>query len=140
MALIVTTLAAALQLGDGTAAPEEPMLGVLTRLLAVGGAIVDQRTGAPDDLPEAIRDEAIVRVGAAAHKAYIDSIRFSPALSEMDRWGFDEVRGRVASLRKERSGSGSMLVNCLAISCCPRLCSTAGSRSTCGKTRCPPRA
>ena len=38
-----------------------------------------------------LRTSRSLRQGAAAHRAYVDSIRFSPALSEMDRWGFNEV-------------------------------------------------
>ena len=58
MAVTVTQLAAALRLGDGSTAPVEPQLGVLTRLLGVSAEFVEET--APD-APEVVKDEATVR-------------------------------------------------------------------------------
>ena len=59
MALTVTSLAAALRIGDGIGAPEEPQLGILTRLLNVGNSIVEARAAtAPSD----VKDEAVIRL------------------------------------------------------------------------------
>ena len=57
MAVTLTELAAALRLGDGIHAPAEPVHVILTRLMAVGAALVDEAAPAA---PTAIRDEAIV--------------------------------------------------------------------------------
>ena len=58
MAVTVIQLAAALRLGDGVAAPAEPLLSILTRLSGVADATVDLL--APD-APTAVKDEAVVR-------------------------------------------------------------------------------
>ena len=59
MVVTLTELAAELRLGDGVTSPAEPVAGILTRLLAVSEAFVDQ---AAPDCPEAIRDEVLVRM------------------------------------------------------------------------------
>ena len=66
MALTVTSLAAALRAGDGTAAPAEPFAGILARLLEVGTAMVEKL--APD-APEAVADEAVVRFAGYLYDA-----------------------------------------------------------------------
>ena len=58
MAVNATQLAAALRLGDGVTAPDEPLLSILTRLLGVGDATVALL--APD-APDVVKDEATVR-------------------------------------------------------------------------------
>lgn len=66
MALTVTTLAGAMRLGDGTTAPVEPTLFILTRLLSAAGEIIDKHVD-PDDVPEDVRDEAIIRLAAYSY-------------------------------------------------------------------------
>ena len=66
MALTLISLAAELRLGDGINAPAQPVHGILTRLLAVSEAFVDQ---AAPDCPEAIRDEVLVRMAAYLYDA-----------------------------------------------------------------------
>lgn len=59
MALTITQLAAAVRLGDGSSAPVEPVLSILTRLDGVSDAFLDlYASGAPST----IRDEAKVRL------------------------------------------------------------------------------
>ena len=58
MAVTLVQLAAALRLGDGVTAPEEPELSILTRLQEVADATVALR--APD-APAAVKDEAAIR-------------------------------------------------------------------------------
>ena len=61
MAVTVTQLAAALRVGDGTTAPQEPILSTLTRLLGVGSELVQRYA---EDAPDSIKDEATIRVAA----------------------------------------------------------------------------
>ena len=58
MAITVAQLAAALRIGDGTTAPEEPINGILTRLMGVADAHI--KLLGPD-APNHIKDEATVR-------------------------------------------------------------------------------
>ena len=58
MAVTVTQLSAAIRVGDGTTAPEEPLASILTRLLGVASAFVSLTAS---EAPEAVRDEATVR-------------------------------------------------------------------------------
>ena len=60
MALTVAQLAAALRVGDGTAAPAEPIGGILQRQLAAAVALIDKRTR---DVPEDVKDEATMTPG-----------------------------------------------------------------------------
>ena len=62
MALTVTQLAAALRLGDGVAAPPEPLLSVLTRQLATATALIDARLGSDSGAPESLLEEAAIRI------------------------------------------------------------------------------
>ncbi len=66
MAITLIQLAAALRLGDGETAPVEPVAGLLSRLLEVSQAFV--AIAAPD-APEAIKDEAAVRMTATLYDA-----------------------------------------------------------------------
>ena len=66
MAVNVTQLAAALRLGDGVTAPEEPLLSILTRSLGVADATVALL--APD-APTAVKDEATVRYAGYLYDA-----------------------------------------------------------------------
>ena len=61
MALSIAQLAAALRLGDGVSAPDEPIAGILTRLLAVGNGIAERL--APD-APEQTKDAAVIQFTA----------------------------------------------------------------------------
>ena len=61
VAVTLIQLAAALRLGDGVTAPTEPVAGILSRLLDVSQAFV--AIAAPD-APEAIADEATIRMSA----------------------------------------------------------------------------
>ena len=61
MALNLAQLAAALRLGDGVSAPDEPIAGILTRLLAVGNGIAERL--APD-APEQTKDAAVIQFTA----------------------------------------------------------------------------
>ena len=91
MAVDVEKLSAALRIGDGTTATAEPTLSILTRLLGVAAAFVDQR--APG-APEAIKDEATVRMSAYLYDqpaagvagSYSDSWRNSGAAALVARW------------------------------------------------------
>ena len=59
MAVTLIELAAALRLGNGVAPVEEPVRGILTRLLGVSTALVEK---AAPDAPTLVRDEATIRV------------------------------------------------------------------------------
>lgn len=91
MAVTVRALAAELRISDGTADPPEPHLSILTRLLGVADAMVDQI--APD-APDAIKDEARVRFAgylfdqpsAARGDFYSNGWRNSGAASLVARW------------------------------------------------------
>lgn len=62
MALTVPQLAAAMRLGgDGSEALEEPLNGIVTRLLAVGNAWTAKKA---DEAPEDVKDEAVIRMAA----------------------------------------------------------------------------
>ena len=58
MAVTLTELGAALRITDGTAAPVEPQLGILTRQLGAAEAYID---AIAPDAPDAVKDEAVVR-------------------------------------------------------------------------------
>ena len=66
MAVTLIQLAAALRLGDGEIAPTEPVAGIISRLLGVSQAFV--ALAAPD-APEAIADEATIRMTAYLYDA-----------------------------------------------------------------------
>ena len=91
MAVDLIQLAAALRLGDGEIAPTEPVAGLLSRLLGVSQAFV--AIAAPD-APEAIADEATIRMTAtlydsptaAAGDRYASSWRNSGAEHLVSRW------------------------------------------------------
>ena len=72
MALTVTDLAAALRIGDGATAPEEPIHGVLVRLLEVADAFITERAA---DAPEAVQDEARIRFAAYLYDAPFAGLR-----------------------------------------------------------------
>ena len=91
MAVDLIQLAAALRLGDGEIAPTEPVAGLLSRLLGVSQAFV--AVAAPD-APEAIADEATIRMTAylydaptaAAGDRYAAAWRNSGAEALVSRW------------------------------------------------------
>ena len=91
MAVDVTQLAASLRLTDGTAAPTEPILSILTRLLGVSEAFVELRASGA---PQATKDEAVIsmssylydRPKAAAETRYADAWRFSGAAFIVAPW------------------------------------------------------
>ena len=87
MAVTVTQLAAALRLGDGVNAPEEPQLGILTRLSGVALATVE--LFAPD-APEAIKDEAVIR-----YAGYLYDV---PSAASGDRYAAAWVNSGAGSL------------------------------------------
>ena len=66
MALSVIELAGALRVGDGAAAPPEPQLSVLTRLLSACTATVDKRAPAA---PADVRNEAVIRMAGYLYDA-----------------------------------------------------------------------
>ena len=77
MALTLTQLAAELRLGDGVAVPEEPVLGILTRVKAAAEALVEKQSpSAPAD----IKDEATIRVAGYLYD--------QPTAAEGDRFAF----------------------------------------------------
>lgn len=91
MAVTVPELAAALRLTDGSAAPAEPLNGILTRLAGVSDALVTEY--APD-APEVVRDQAAVQLAAylfdqpnaGAGMRYSTAFRSSGAASLLTRW------------------------------------------------------
>lgn len=91
MAVTVTQLSAALRVGDGVTAPAEPQLSVLTRLLGVATATVSR---VAPDAPEAVRDEAAIRMAAYLYDQpptvqgdrYANAWRNSGAASLVARW------------------------------------------------------
>lgn len=91
MALDLTGLAAALRLGDGTTAPTEPTLGILTRLDGVADAFIEQYGSSA---PEAVRDEAKVRFAgylydmptAGRRESYASAWRNSGAAALVFPW------------------------------------------------------
>ena len=91
MAVDLIQLAAHLRLGDGENAPTEPVAGLLSRLLEVSQAFV--AIAAPD-APEAIADEATMRMTAYLYDAptaasgdrYAAAWRNSGAEALVSRW------------------------------------------------------
>ena len=91
MALTVTSLASAMRLGDGVAAPTEPLTGILTRLL---GAVVAHVELVAPDAPADIKDEAAIRFASYLYDAapassgggYAAAWRNSGAESLTSRW------------------------------------------------------
>ena len=91
MAIDLTQLAAALRLGDGVTAPTEPVAGLLSRLLLVSQDFVAR---AAPDAPEAIADEAAIRMTAYLYDAptaasgdrYAAAWRNSGAEALVSRW------------------------------------------------------
>ena len=97
MAVTLAQLAAALRLGDGVAAPTEPVLGILTRLNAAAEALVEkQAPSAPAD----IKDEAIIRVAGYLYDM--------PTAAQGDRYAFawrsSGAAGLVAPWTSKRVG------------------------------------
>ena len=91
MAVDLTQLAAALRLGDGENPPAEPVAGIIARLLGVSQAFV--QIAAPE-APEAIADEATIRMTATLYDAptapagdrYAAAWRNSGAEALVSRW------------------------------------------------------
>ena len=109
MAVNVTQLAAALRLGDGVTAPDEPLLGILTRLLGVGDATVALL--APD-APDVIKDEAVInyaaqlydKPSAASGNRYAAAWLNSGAASLVASW---VVRRIVADVDSDSDSAGT---------------------------------
>ena len=99
MAVDVVQLAAALRIGDGTIAPVEPQLSILNRLLGVGQAIVSLNAPLA---PEAVADEAVIRVAAYLYD--------QPTAPQGDRyanaWRSSGAGALVARWVVERAGVG----------------------------------
>ena len=91
MAVTLIQLSAALRIGDGVTAPEEPIAGILNRLLGVADAFVERI--APD-APVPIQDEAVVRFcgylydmpGSPSGDRYANAWANSGAGSLVGRW------------------------------------------------------
>ena len=91
MAITVAQLAGAMRVGDGVTAPAEPVLGILTRALGVADAFIDLNA---EDAPEAIKDEARVRMAAYLYDAptagqgerFANAWRNSGAAALVSRW------------------------------------------------------
>ena len=102
MPVNVTQLAAALRLGDGVTAPDEPLLGILTRLLGVGEATVALL--APD-APDVVKDEAVInfaaqlydKPSAASGNKYAAAWLNSGAASLVASWVVRRIVGDVDS-------------------------------------------
>ena len=73
--LTVTQLAAAMRIGDGTAAPDEPVNSILARLGSAAEAYIERL--APD-APDDVKREAITRLAAYHYDA--------PEAPGGDRW------------------------------------------------------
>ena len=107
MAVTVEELSAALRIGDGIVATPEPTLSILTRLLGVGQAFVELRA---DGAPDAIKDEATVRMAAylwdqpnaAVGGRYSDAWYSSGASALVARW----VIRRLGDATAEAFGPG----------------------------------
>ena len=90
MAVTIGQLAAALRITDGTA-PQEPQLGILTRLLSVAEAIVGETARTA---PDAVKDQATIQIAAylydqpsaGAGMQYAAAVRNSGALTLLSRW------------------------------------------------------
>ena len=111
MAVDVTQLAASLRLTDGTEAPAEPILSILTRLLGVSEAFVELR--APG-CPPAAREEAIVsmasymydRPKAAAERRYADAWANSGAAFIVAPWVVQRLGDATGEALPPSSGGG----------------------------------
>ena len=101
MALTLAELAGALRLGDGVTAPEEPIVGILLRLRRAAFAFIGEVV---PEAPEAIKDEAIVRLVAYGYDSptassgggYAAAFRNSGAESLVSRWVVRRTAGAVA--------------------------------------------
>ena len=103
MAVDLIQLAAALRLGDGENAPTEPVAGLLARLLLVSQEFVAR---AAPDAPEAIADEAAIRLTATLYD--------SPTAASGDRfaasWRNSGAEVLVSRWVVRRAGSEGQLV------------------------------
>ena len=101
MAVDLIQLAAALRLGDGVTAPTEPVAGLLARLLLVSQEFVAR---AAPDAPEAIADEAAIRLTATLFD--------SPTAASGDRfaaaWRNSGAEALVSRWVVRRAGSEGM--------------------------------
>ena len=111
MAVDVTQLAASLRLTDGTAAPTEPILSILTRLLGVAEAFVSLRASGA---PQATKDEAVVsmasymydRPKAAAETRYADAWANSGAAFIVAPWVIQRLGDASGEALPPSSGGG----------------------------------
>ena len=112
MAVDVTQLAPSLRLTEGTEAPTEPILSILTRLLGVSEAFVELRASSA---PQATKDEAVVsmasymydRPKAAPETRYADVWRFSGAAFIVAPWVVQRL-GDASGEALPPSGSGGL--------------------------------
>ena len=111
MAVDVTQLAASLRLTEGTEAPTEPILSILTRLLGVSEAFVELRASSA---PQATKDEAVVsmasymydRPKAAAETRYADAWRNSGAAFVIAPWVVQRLGDATGEALPPSSGGG----------------------------------
>ena len=116
MAVDVTQLAASLRITEGTEAPTEPQLSILTRLLGVSEAFLELR--APG-CPPAPRDEAVVsmasymydRPKAAAETRYADAWRNSGAAFIVAPWVVQRLVTQRVKLSRHPVAAGSRMRN-----------------------------
>ena len=111
MAVDVTQLAASLRLTDGTEAPTEPILSILTRLLGVSEAFVELRASSA---PQATKDEAVVsmasymyeRPKAAPETRYAGAWRNSGAAFIIAPWVVQRLGDATGESLPPSSGGG----------------------------------
>ena len=96
--LTVIELAGAIRVGDGLDALEEPVLGILTRLLEATAALVERT--APN-APTAVQNEAVVRCSGwlfdvpdtGAGTRYGSAMRSSGAMGLLAPWRVHRIGG-----------------------------------------------
>lgn len=114
MAVTVTELHAALRLGDGTAPPAEPVLGILNRLSMVASEVVSDY--APS-APEVVQDQAIINIvaylyssdPAGSRNLYTNAITQSGAATLLDIFRVPrarQVKGTGAATTPSGDGTG----------------------------------
>ena len=100
MAVDVTQLAASLRLTEGTEAPTEPILSILTRLLGVSEAFVELRASSA---PQATKDEAVVSMASYMY----DRPKAAPETRYADAWRNNGAAFIVAPWVVRRLGDAS---------------------------------
>ena len=103
MAIDLIQLSAALRIGDGVTAPEEPLSGILGRLLGVADAFVALYASTA---PDAVKEEATIRMAgylfdsptASGSDRYASAWTNSGAGALLSRWHIQRVADAVAIL------------------------------------------